>query len=132
MSLARALLRDPRILLLTLIVLLWVGGFDVLYACQDFEHDRSVGLHSVPQAFGLQGAFSIARAMHQLGAEATEAYEGGRDKVASFIGAPDRDEVIFTKNATEGLNLAANTLAWPGDRNRRGVNNHYNIAVATE
>ncbi len=50
--------------LLTAIVLLWVGGFDVLYACQDFEHDRRVGLHSVPQAFGLRGAFWIARAMH--------------------------------------------------------------------
>lgn len=55
---------DWRILLLTLIVLLWVGGFDVLYACQDFEHDRRAGLHSVPQAFGLQGAFWIARTMH--------------------------------------------------------------------
>ena len=59
---------------------------------------------------------NIARAMHQLGAEATEAYEGSRDKVASFIGAPDRDEVIFTKNASEALNLAANTLAWAGER----------------
>jgi 4-hydroxybenzoate polyprenyltransferase len=55
---------DPRILVLTLAVLLWVGGFDVLYACQDFEHDRSVGLNSVPQAFGLEGAFWIARGMH--------------------------------------------------------------------
>ncbi|MDP2775185.1 MAG: cysteine desulfurase [Nocardioides sp.] len=55
---------------------------------------------------------NIARAMHQLGAEATEAFEGARDKVASFIGAPSRDEVIFTKNATEALNLVANTLAW--------------------
>lgn len=55
---------DPRILLLTLIVLLWVGGFDVLYACQDFEHDRRVGLRSVPAAFGLEGAFWIARGMH--------------------------------------------------------------------
>jgi 4-hydroxybenzoate polyprenyltransferase len=54
----------PRAALLTAIVLLWVGGFDVLYACQDFEHDRSTGLHSVPQAFGLRGAFWIARAMH--------------------------------------------------------------------
>ncbi len=59
---------------------------------------------------------NIARAMHQLGAEATAAYEGGRDKVAAFLGAPDRDEVIFTKNASEALNLAANTLAWPGER----------------
>jgi 4-hydroxybenzoate polyprenyltransferase len=55
---------DPRILVLTLAVLLWVAGFDVLYACQDFEHDRAVGLNSVPQAFGLAAAFWIARAMH--------------------------------------------------------------------
>jgi 4-hydroxybenzoate polyprenyltransferase len=54
----------PRVLLLVAVVVLWVGGFDVLYACQDFEHDRRVGLNSVPQAFGLVGAFWIARAMH--------------------------------------------------------------------
>ena len=55
---------DPRIILLTVIVLLWVGGFDVLYACQDIAHDRGAGLNSVPQAFGLEGAFWIARVMH--------------------------------------------------------------------
>jgi 4-hydroxybenzoate polyprenyltransferase len=55
---------DWRIVVLTGAVLLWVGGFDVLYACQDFEHDRKVGLNSVPQAFGLETAFWIARAMH--------------------------------------------------------------------
>ncbi|RSL15867.1 4-hydroxybenzoate polyprenyltransferase [Edaphobacter aggregans] len=55
---------DVRIIVLTVAVLLWVGGFDVLYACQDFEHDRKVGLNSVPQAFGVQAAFWIARAMH--------------------------------------------------------------------
>src|SRR5579872_3949116 len=55
---------DPRIVVLTLAVLLWVGGFDVLYACQDFEHDRQVGLNSVPQAFGMEAAFWIARLMH--------------------------------------------------------------------
>jgi 4-hydroxybenzoate polyprenyltransferase len=55
---------DWRIAVLSGLVLLWVGGFDVLYACQDFEHDRRVGLNSVPQAFGLEGAFWIARAMH--------------------------------------------------------------------
>ena len=59
---------------------------------------------------------NIARAMHQLGAESTEAFEAGRDKVAAFIGAPSRDEVIFTKNASEALNLVANTLAWKGPR----------------
>src|SRR4051794_33754735 len=55
---------------------------------------------------------NVARAMHQLGAESTEGFEGGRDKVAAFIGAPSRDEVIFTKNASEALNLVANALAW--------------------
>lgn len=55
---------DARIIVLTAAVLLWVGGFDVLYACQDFEHDRKVGLNSVPQAFGVATAFWIARAMH--------------------------------------------------------------------
>ena len=55
---------DVRILVLTAAVLLWVAGFDVLYACQDFEHDREAGLNSVPQSFGLENAFWVARAMH--------------------------------------------------------------------
>jgi 4-hydroxybenzoate polyprenyltransferase len=55
---------DPRILVLTLAVTLWAGGFDVLYACQDFEHDRAAGLHSLPQAVGIPSAFFAARAMH--------------------------------------------------------------------
>jgi len=55
---------------------------------------------------------NVARAMHQLGAESSAAFEESRDKVARFLGAPSRDEVIFTKNASEALNLVANTLAW--------------------
>ena len=55
---------DPRILVLTAAVLLWVGGFDVLYACQDLEHDRAKGLNSIPRRVGLVGAFWIARGMH--------------------------------------------------------------------
>ena len=55
---------DPRILVLTAAVTLWVGGFDVLYACQDFEHDRAAGLHSLPQSVGIAGAFAAARLMH--------------------------------------------------------------------
>jgi 4-hydroxybenzoate polyprenyltransferase len=55
---------SPRIIVLTAIVMLWVGGFDVLYACQDFEHDRKAGLNSIPQAFGIDAAFWIARVMH--------------------------------------------------------------------
>src|SRR6201989_713150 len=59
---------------------------------------------------------NIARAMHQLGAEATAAHGNSRERGAWSLGAPDRDEVIFLKNATEALNLAANTMAWPGAR----------------
>ncbi|HSS67505.1 MAG TPA: cysteine desulfurase [Nocardioidaceae bacterium] len=55
---------------------------------------------------------NVARAMHHLGAESTAAFESARDKVAAFIGAPSRDEVVFAKNASEALNLVANTLAW--------------------
>jgi cysteine desulfurase/selenocysteine lyase len=57
---------------------------------------------------------NVARAMHQLGAESTAAFEGARDKVAAFLHASSREEVVFTKNASEALNLVANTLAWAG------------------
>jgi 4-hydroxybenzoate polyprenyltransferase len=55
---------DPRIVVLTLIVLCWVGGFDMLYACQDYDHDRTVGLKSLPAAIGIPRAFLIARTLH--------------------------------------------------------------------
>ena len=55
---------------------------------------------------------NVARAMHQLGAESSFAFEEARDTVAAFLHAPSRDEVIFTKNASEALNLLANTMAW--------------------
>jgi 4-hydroxybenzoate polyprenyltransferase len=51
---------------LGLAVLFWTNGFDILYACQDQEHDRSVGLHSVPAKFGTRKAFLIARLSHLL------------------------------------------------------------------
>jgi len=55
---------DSRITVLTAIVVCWVAGFDILYACQDMEHDRVAGLFSIPQALGLQAAFWIARILH--------------------------------------------------------------------
>jgi 4-hydroxybenzoate polyprenyltransferase len=57
---------DPRILILSVAVTLWVGGFDVLYACQDLEYDQRAGLFSVPKRFGIANALRIARAMHVL------------------------------------------------------------------
>ena len=57
---------DPRILILSAAVTLWVGGFDVLYACQDVDYDRQAGLYSVPKRFGIATALWISRAMHLL------------------------------------------------------------------
>jgi len=57
---------DPRILLLTAAVTFWVGGFDVLYACQDIEFDRANDLNSIPQALGIRRALMVARTLHLL------------------------------------------------------------------
>ncbi len=57
---------DPRILLLTAAVTFWVAGFDVLYACQDFDFDCHAGLHSVPRYFGIPAALWVARAFHLI------------------------------------------------------------------
>jgi cysteine desulfurase/selenocysteine lyase len=68
---------------------------------------------------------NVARAVHTLGSEATTAYENARDKVAAFINAARREEVVFTKNSSEALNLVAyaisNATTFPGaDRFRIG------------
>jgi 4-hydroxybenzoate polyprenyltransferase len=55
---------DWRMLILCAAVTLWVAGFDVLYACQDIDYDRSAGLYSIPKRFGIAGALLVARAMH--------------------------------------------------------------------
>ena len=55
---------------------------------------------------------NVHRGIHVLAEEATALYEGARDKVAAFVNAADRAEIVFTKNASESLNLAANVIAW--------------------
>jgi 4-hydroxybenzoate polyprenyltransferase len=55
---------DPRMLILCAAVTLWVGGFDVLYACQDVEFDKSAGLYSMPKKLGIAKALLLARTMH--------------------------------------------------------------------
>lgn len=75
---------------------------------------------------------NVARAMHVLGAEATAAFEGGRQAVATFIGAARPEEVIFTKNASEALNLCAYTLGQslqPGDEIVISVLEHHSNIV---
>jgi 4-hydroxybenzoate polyprenyltransferase len=57
---------DPRMLILCAAVTLWVGGFDVLYACQDIDFDRRVDLFSIPKRFGVARSLIIARTMHVI------------------------------------------------------------------
>ena len=60
----RGSLDDELPILLSLLVLMWTAGFDVMYACQDFEFDRKSGLHSIPARFGIANSLWIARLFH--------------------------------------------------------------------
>jgi 4-hydroxybenzoate polyprenyltransferase len=57
---------DSRILWLTAAVTFWTAGFDVIYACQDYEFDTAEALHSVPERLGIAGALIVARLLHVL------------------------------------------------------------------
>ena len=60
----------PEAVLLALAVAVWIGGFDIIYACQDYEFDGRYGVHSIPRRFGLSAAFWWYRGMHLLTASA--------------------------------------------------------------
>ena len=75
-------------------------------------------INAVADHYRLHNA-NVSRASHQLGTEATAAYELGRDRIAAFLNAPSRDEIVFSKNATESFNLIARVLS---DAGRIGPN----------
>jgi len=60
----RGALDSPVPFLLSLVVMLWTAGFDVLYACQDYDFDRAEGLHSIPRKFGIPRSLWISRLFH--------------------------------------------------------------------
>ena len=75
---------------------------------------------------------NVARAMHLLGAEATGAVEGARAQLAQFVGADRSEEIVFTKNASEALNLCAHTVGAslrPGDEIVISVMEHHSNIV---
>ena len=57
---------DPEAVLLGSAVAMWIGGFDIVYACQDYDFDAKYGVHSIPRRFGVQAAFWWYRGMHLL------------------------------------------------------------------
>ncbi|MEA5420612.1 SufS family cysteine desulfurase [Spirulina sp. CCNP1310] len=76
---------------------------------------------------------NVHRGAHALSARATTAYEGARDKVAAFIGAASRNEIVFTRNASEAINLVAYTWGMstlqPGDEIILSVMEHHSNLV---
>jgi cysteine desulfurase/selenocysteine lyase len=84
-----------------------VNGHQVVYldSANTSQKPRQV-LDTVREFYERHNA-NVARSVHTLGTEATQAYEGARQKVATFIGATSADEIVFTKNASEAINLVA-------------------------
>jgi cysteine desulfurase / selenocysteine lyase len=90
-------------------------------------------LDRIQQAYSFEYA-NVHRGLHYLANAATEGYEGARDKVAAFLNAPRREEVIFTRNATEAINAVAYTfgrerIAAPGDEIVLSIMEHHSNIV---
>jgi cysteine desulfurase/selenocysteine lyase len=94
-----------------------VNGHPVVYldSANTSQKPRQV-IDAMSEHYAWHNA-NVARSVHTLGTEATAAYEGARAKVAAFIGAASPDEIVFTKNSTEAINLVAYSL---GERLRPG------------
>jgi cysteine desulfurase/selenocysteine lyase len=97
-----------------------INGVPVAYLDSGASSERVLASIEAVADYERRHHSNVHRGSHTLSAEATEAYEGARATVARHIGAADRREVIFVRNATEALNLVAR--AWgdanvgPGDR----------------
>ncbi|HWS32769.1 MAG TPA: cysteine desulfurase [Actinoplanes sp.] len=97
-----------------------VNGHPLVYLDSANTSQKPVQVLDVMRAHQERYNGNVSRSVHTLGTESTEAYEGARARVAAFIGAAGPDEVVFTKNSTEGINLAAYSLGQmlrlgPGD-----------------
>lgn len=90
------------------------SGAPLIYLDSAATTQKPLQVLDAERAFYLNHNSAVHRGAHQLAEEATEAYEQARASVAAFIGAPRQDEVVFTKNATEGINLVAYSLGTGG------------------
>jgi cysteine desulfurase/selenocysteine lyase len=95
-----------------------VNGYPLVYldSANTSQKPRQV-LDAMREHYEWHNA-NVARSVHTLGTESTTAYEGARAKVAAFIGAASADEIVFTKNSTEAINLVAHAYGQrlrPGD-----------------
>lgn len=87
-----------------------VGDWPLTYLDSSNTSQKPSQVVDAVADFYLHHNANVARAMHTLGAESTEAFEGARSRIAAFVGAARPEEIVFTRNASEALNLAATTL----------------------
>ena len=111
-----------------------VGGAPLAYLDSANTSQKPRAVIDAMQRHYAEHNANVARAMHTLGAEASAGFEGGRAAVATFVGAARPEEIIFTKNASEALNLAAHTLGQhvhlgPGDEVVISVMEHHSNIV---
>ncbi|MEV6630519.1 cysteine desulfurase [Actinoplanes sp. NPDC051470] len=97
-----------------------INGHPLVYLDSANTSHKPVQVLDVMRSYWERSNANVSRSVHTLGTESTTAYEDARAKVATFIGARSADEVVFTKNSTEAINLAAHSLGQllelgPGD-----------------
>ncbi|WP_210415041.1 aminotransferase class V-fold PLP-dependent enzyme [Microlunatus elymi] len=109
-----------------------VGQYPLAYLDSANSSQKPISVVETIDDHYLNHYANVARAMHLLGAEATEAYEGARARLARFVGAARAEEIIFTKNASEALNLCAHSVGSslkPGDEVVISVMEHHSNIV---
>jgi cysteine desulfurase / selenocysteine lyase len=86
-----------------------VNGSPLIYFDNAASSQKPQAVLDALQNYYQKDNANVHRGAHTLSGRATDAYEGARDKVAKFINAASRDEIIYTRNATEAINLVAHT-----------------------
>ncbi|HYB42626.1 MAG TPA: aminotransferase class V-fold PLP-dependent enzyme, partial [Candidatus Methylomirabilis sp.] len=87
-----------------------VNGYPLTYLDSAASSQKPAAVIEAIQRYYERSHANVHRSIHTLGEEATELYEGARDAVRAFIGARSREEIVFTRGTTEGLNLVAQAL----------------------
>lgn len=110
-----------------------VYGKPLVYLDNAATSQKPIAVLNALRDYYQQDNSNVHRGAHALSARATEAYEGARDKLAAFINARSRDEIVYTRNASEAINLVA--YAWgmttlqPGDEIILTVMEHHSNLV---
>jgi cysteine desulfurase/selenocysteine lyase len=104
------------------------GDTEMVYLDTGATSQRPLPVIEAEERFLREDNAAVKRGAHRLAESATEAYEGAREKIAAFVGVGDPNEVVFTKNATEALNLVAYSLGNGGP----GVPDHLRVGPGDE